>query len=248
MARRGVVVYFLVLGICVAFVSVLRLVHKHHPEISGIDLRILMAITYLGGYLGARGLSMLMFSEPISGLFVFGRMTLYGGLIFGGFSGFLYAYVRKMPLHSLWNLAGIGVLLGVGIGRLGCFLNGDDFGIGIDYDSVFSFLGVSFPNLEDPKSGIIRHPVQLYEAFFALGAGIFCYLRYPVLKDVFSSLGLVLIAYYACLRFLTEFLRGDNRGELLGTGLSPSQEISLLVLMVLCIVFFCTSRQPANSL
>ncbi len=229
--------FFLVLGICIAFVSALRLSSKHHPEVSGVDLRVLMAIIYVAGYLGSRGLSMWMFDEPVSSLWTFGRMTLYGGLLLGAFCGFIFVYMRRLPKQILWNLAGISILLGIGLGRIGCFLNGDDFGRVISFDSFYSFLGVSFPNLEDPENGIIRHPVQLYESFFALGMGIFCYVRYPFLHKKFPAFGFVLLAYYAVLRFFTEFFRADNRGELFGTGLSPSQEISLLVLMGLCIVF-----------
>jgi phosphatidylglycerol:prolipoprotein diacylglycerol transferase len=202
-----------------------------------------MIIVYVGGYVGARGLSMMMFGEEFSALWRLGRMTLYGGLLLGGGCGFAFALLRGLPLRILWNLAGVAILLGIGIGRIGCFLNGDDFGSVISLGSPWSVLGVSFPNLEDPAKGLIRHPVQLYESFFTLGAGIFCYLRYPQLVKSRVSLGLGLISYYAVVRFCMEFLRADDRGVLLSSGLSPSQEISLLVLMGCCLVFMLPKKK-----
>jgi hypothetical protein len=40
-----------------------------------------------------------------------------------------------------------------------------------------------------------------------------------------------------------EFLRADDRGVLLSSGLSPSQEISLLVLMGCCLVFMLPKKK-----
>ncbi len=240
--------FFLVLGICTAFTSVLSLASRYHRNVSGLDLRLLMAVIYIAGYVGARGLSVLMFGNEGASFWSFGRMTLYGGLLLGGLSGLLFAKLRRMPIQVLWNLAGIAILLGVGTGRIGCFLNGDDFGQTISFDSPFSFFGVSFPNLEDPENGIIRHPVQLYESFFTLGMGLFCFMRYDTIKKWFPRFGFALIGYYAAVRFVLEFFRADDRGELFSTFFSPSQEISLLVLMSLFVVYMFYSQPGKQDL
>ena len=70
------------------------------------------------------------------------------------------------------------------------------------------------------------HPTQLYEAAFLFV--LFAVSVYLILKKDFKhTLSLYLIAY-GVFRFLIEYVRGDDRGELVGF-VSPSQFWSIFM-------------------
>lgn len=146
--------------------------------------------------------------------------------------------------YQLWHEANRGPLdyfqptdyfmtamaLGQGLGRIGCFLEGCCHG-----RPAPPGWGVVFTNpassVDEALWGVPLHPVQLYEAAglllsaAALMAVVLPRTRAGELKPGTAFLGHIL--YYAVLRFGLEFLRGDDRGFLLGAALSPSQWISL---------------------
>lgn len=68
--------------------------------------------------------------NPIEGIFSFSGLTFYGGLICGG-AAVLYVankYGIKPP-HML-DIGAVGMMLGYGLGRMGCHMSGDgDWGI-----------------------------------------------------------------------------------------------------------------------
>ena len=86
---------------------------------------------------------------------------------------------------------------------------------------------------DNPASGIYHHghkvyPTQLFEAAGLLAIAITLIL---VKKHKFG----IYCLSYPVLRFLIEFLRGDNRGSYFGF-LSPAQLISVLILTATLIV------------
>ena len=112
-----------------------------------------------------------------------------------------------------------------GFGRVGCFMAGCCYGIETD-----SWLGVQFPHLAHAV-----YPTQLFEALFlfALSAILF---YIAIKKRSAYTLPLYLLSY-GIFRFCLEFLRGDNRGELLSS-LSPSQWFSIIAIISAILVFF----------
>ncbi len=57
-----------------------------------------------------------------------GGLVVYGSLA-GGLAGFLvYIFKRKLPLWATLDLVAPGMLLGLALGRIGCFMNGCCFG------------------------------------------------------------------------------------------------------------------------
>ena len=148
-------------------------------------------------------------------------MTFFGGLI-GGTSVFFLIYFlflkKKNPpfLSPLMNLAGVGVPLAHGLGRIGCFLDGCCYGKPTD-----SIWGIKFTTTETKV-----YPTNLYEAIFllllALIIGILVF--YRVIKHSFP----IYMISYGIFRFFVEFLRGDHRGSLI-PNLSPSQFWAILM-------------------
>lgn len=57
-----------------------------------------------------------------------GGLVVYGSMLAGGAALIAYIYKHKLPGLALSDLIAPGVVLGVGLGRLGCFLNGCCYG------------------------------------------------------------------------------------------------------------------------
>ncbi|MCD6097887.1 prolipoprotein diacylglyceryl transferase [bacterium] len=126
-------------------------------------------------------------------------MSYHGGVI--GAIAALVIFTRKRRIN-IWHLAdGIipAVPLGFTFGRIGNFINGELYG-----RETSSPIGMYFP--ADPY-GLLRHPSQLYEAFFE-GIVLFAILWSIRNKDKFP--GFLLAIYfigYGAFRFFIEFFR-----------------------------------------
>ncbi len=141
-------------------------------------------------------------------------MTFIGGLI-GGVACFLivYSFMRKRykgRVIDIVSFAPCCILIAHAFGRLGCFFAGCCYGKPTD-----CFLGVQFPHLPYKV-----HPTQLYESAFLFALCALCFFL-SWKKDFKHNMSLYLVAY-GIFRFCIEFLRGDDRGELVA-GVSPSQ-------------------------
>ena len=55
-------------------------------------------------------------------------ITWYGGLMGGAAAGLLSARHYGVPLHVFSNCVAVGLAIGQALGRVGCFLVGDDYG------------------------------------------------------------------------------------------------------------------------
>jgi len=167
--------------------------------------------------------------NPSAGFHLDGGITFIGGLIGGsGFFLIIYFIFRKKLTGRLIEMLSVipcSITVAHGFGRIGCFFAGCCYGKETD-----SFLGVKFPDLPAPV-----HPTQLYEAAFLFALFALC--SYLVLKKGFRhNMSLYLVAY-GIFRFAIEFLRGDDRGQLIGS-ISPSQFWSLLMVLGGVILYF----------
>ncbi len=168
-----------------------------------------------------------------------GGLTYYGGLIAAAAFGIWFLKREGVPLYQGMDIAAIGISLGLVFGRLGCFLGGCCFGVNTDGP-----VGVSFPPFSPAsesqwRAGLLEaprlpslpvHPTQLYEAFGCLAITGFLLFWLRPRKRFEGQLMLAFIGLYAILRFLLEFLRADERGELLG--LSTSQLLAIPALLL----------------
>ncbi len=228
---------FFVLAAWGSFLCMTYFRNRFYPnELTLAHLNIIFVIGYIAGYFGARGFSILVEERPdsfvdgILGLFRLGPLTFYGGGIFASFLILLYGLIYKpTSWRILADILAPSALLGLAIGRIGCFLNGDDYGRAAQLHpgEPVPWWAVVFPNLED---GIPRIPVQLLESSIAVLGLILAALLYPQIKKRWGmgAVGFLCAGYYAVLRFFLEFYRDDFRGgELLGW--SPSQIISIIL-------------------
>lgn len=120
--------------------------------------------------------------------------------------------------------------LGHWLGRLACFAQGCCHGrpTELPWGVVFTHPACNVP---DRLLGVALHPTQLYESAAELSLAAFLILRViPMIERGRWRYGtgfFTFLAAYGALRFTVEFFRGDDRGALLGAGLSPSQWVSL---------------------
>ncbi len=143
------------------------------------------------------------------------------------------------------DLCGPAIALGQAIGRIGCFMAGDDYGSPTHLPWAVTFTHPDAAEIGGAPLGVPLHPVQLYESLICLA--IFFFLVWMTRRKRFD--GQIILLYsglYAVARFLLEFVRGDaDRGFLLGGLLSTSQFIALAVLL-LVIPLFVKRKSAAN--
>jgi phosphatidylglycerol:prolipoprotein diacylglycerol transferase len=158
--------------------------------------------------------------------------VFYGGVIADCLFALWYIRVHRLPIGKTFDVYAPALALGLGIGRLGCFAAGCDYG-----KPTTSFLGVVFTNpfsheVAGTPLGIPLHPTQLYEAlatFLIFGVLMASYRQ----KRYDGQIFLLYLVLYAGARFFIEFLRGDeDRGFVFDHLLSTSQFIALLTLAV----------------
>jgi len=237
---------FFVLAALIGWLSLGFWARRAWPEGDARRIDNLFLITYIMGYIGARGLSIVLESQEQSVLerllllFQLGSMTLYGGMIVAAMAAIVYAKSLKLSIRHLADLTMPPTLLGVAVGRVGCFLNGDDFGAPVANQQNPIFLAVKFPNLNDD---LFRYPVQIWESLLCLCLVLLCWKSRGYLLSRPGRIGTVGIIGYACSRFFLEFFRGDDRGYFLVDFLSPAQSISIVIILLWAIYLLKDPRR-----
>ena len=172
-------------------------------------------------------------TEIIAGIFTLsfvrisiGVQNFGAGLVFlGGFIGGLamvswYVFRNKLNWLKVADWVAPFLVLGHGIGRIGCFLVGDDYGIPSNLPWACAFpQGL-------PPTNIPVHPTQLYEmsAYFI----IFFYLRYRKRNQHFPGELMFEYLFLAGFsRFMIEFIRTNTKYLF---DLSGAQYLSILMM------------------
>ena len=164
-------------------------------------------------------------------------ITFLGGLI-GGASIFIFIYVirRKSLTGRIVDILSIVpccIAVAHAFGRVGCFFAGCCNGRHPHETDVFLFLAINFP--PDSQYSGLRYPTQLFEAIILfIMFGIMFYL---VVKKGFIYNFPIYLASYGAWRFFIEFLRGDGRGQFVGS-ISPSQFWSIIMVILAIPCYF----------
>ncbi|MDB5050012.1 MAG: lgt [Fibrobacteres bacterium] len=187
-------------------------------------LEIIMPFSFAGGF----------HFTGISG------MSYHGGAI-GAIVG-SYVFSRRYKA-DFWNLSDLFfpiAPLGYTCGRLGNFINGELWG-----RVTTAHIGMYFPLAPNP--GALRHPSQLYEAFFE---GVFLYVVFLFLRKLRlpkGSMSAIYIFCYGFVRFFIEFFREPDRhlGFVLLGRFSRGQELcALMMLAGIALFLYLKFRQP----
>ncbi|HIB09000.1 MAG TPA: hypothetical protein EYO20_04020, partial [Gemmatimonadetes bacterium] len=104
----------------------------------------------VGGILGAKGYYILLnyegvITDPAAQIFSRGGLVWYGGFLLATAFVIWEIRRRKLPLRRTFDAGAPALALGYAVGRVGCFLVGDDWGR--PTDSIF---GIAFPKGSPP--------------------------------------------------------------------------------------------------
>lgn len=209
-----------------------------------IDKDIVLAIyTYLiiGLLAGAR-LGYVIFYEfpnylkyPLEIFYMWkGGMSFHGGLVGSITAGILACRKYKLDFWKISDLLIVTAPIGLGLGRIGNFINGELYGRVTDISWAMVF----------PSGGPLpRHPSQIYE-FLLEGVVLFIILW--SLKDRQMSPGIVSAVFlllYGFFRFFVEFFREPDPqlGFVLGP-FSMGQLLSSMMILIGIGVFYLRMR------
>lgn len=151
------------------------------------------------GYMFFYGSDQLI-NDPFSLFYIWeGGLSFHGGLL--GVIISLIIFCRRKNIEFLRLMDGVALSMPIGLGlvRIGNFLNGELFGKATNAE-----WGFIFPT--DPF-GILRHPSQLYEG---LGEGLLLFLILLLISQKTNIKGIVsssFLIFYGSIRFIIEFFR-----------------------------------------
>lgn len=156
-------------------------------------------------------------------------ITFYGGLLFGLTFIFIMSRLLKFSAINFFNISVPSIFLSHAIGRVGCFLAGCCYGVPCTNYFCFS-----------DQYGVQRLPIQLIESVLLI-FGYFISQYFGLLK----YRAVFYLIYYPFLRFILEVYRNDDRGILLQNLFSPSQVISLSLLLLAAVIVFRLKHSKA---
>ncbi len=150
------------LGLSAAYFLLKTKAAAKHLPISKEQLYDLIVYAALGVFLGGRLGYTLFYNasyylqHPLSILAVWeGGMSFHGGLLGTCFAIWIFCRKKKFAVYAIADLAVQAVPIGLGLGRLGNFINGELYGRPTDVAWCMVFPG---------GGELCRHPSQLYEA------------------------------------------------------------------------------------
>ena len=193
----------------------------------------------IGGLVGAKLLWTLEFSgdQAVAELlFSRGGLSWFGGLSGGVITGLWILRRRRVPIVRALAAATPALAIGHAIGRVGCFLVGDDYGRPSNLPWA-----VAFPEGLPPTT-VPVHPTQLYEALaLVIIAAVLLHWRRVGVSDA-DVLGRYFVLAGST-RFLIEFIRVN--APVLGP-FTLAQSISF-VLVVSGVVMILRHRMRAMA-
>lgn len=173
-------------------------------------------------------------------------LVFYGGLL--GALLFMYFYVRakRLPGRPYFNNIVIAFPVFHVAGRVGCALNGCCYGIEYHGPLAMTYTQSHItPGINDHIIDFTRFPVQYLEALLELIIFIVLLILFLKKGDAFAVTPAYLLMY-SVVRFLDEFLRGDENRGIWGP-FSTSQWISLAIIIG-TIIYLLVKRSQFKKL
>jgi phosphatidylglycerol:prolipoprotein diacylglycerol transferase len=168
-----------------------------------------------------------------------GGMSFHGGLMGALLAGILFCHRYHLPLWEVGDTVIVTAPIGLGLGRLGNFINGELYGrpSTVPWAMVFP-MGGPLP----------RHPSQLYEATLE---GVLLFVILWKLKDRSCRPGAVVcffLAGYGFFRFVAEFFRQpDPQIGLFWGILSMGQMLCLAMILGAVTLWLVLPKVPSDG-
>jgi phosphatidylglycerol---prolipoprotein diacylglyceryl transferase len=231
------------LSFIIGFFVLRRLAKYRKLNISTDDLYDLLFYLILGVMVGGR-LGYVIFydlgsylRDPLSIFAIWqGGMSFHGGLLGMALAAWYISRKKGWNFLDIADLVSAAAPIGLGLGRIGNFINGELFGrtTNVAWAMVF------------PEGGSApRHPSQLYEALLE-GLVLFLFLLWIYRKNFYrGTVFWAFLAFYGLFRFLVEFVREPDTQ--IGFDLGPftrGQELTFPLLVVGTAMMIISLRRP----
>lgn len=189
---------------------------------------ILLIACVIGGIGGAKLLFLIqnatlreLVTDPLR--YISSGLTFYGGLIGALLLIGVVSWRKGVSYLAITDSLAPGLVLAYGIGRIGCFLVGDDYGTPSDLPWAMAFPEGTPPTIERV------HPTQIYDTL--LMTGLF-FLLWKIRKKNLPDgwLSAVMFVLLGIERFLIEFIRTTTPSFI--PGLSQAQLISVVMIVL----------------
>ena len=215
-------------------------------ERKGISRRLhehVFLVSLVGGVLGAKLLFLIeniplsdLLSYPTHYLLLRGGLTFYGGLFLALFASFVIVKKHKESFWKVLDASAPALVIAYVIGRTGCFLVGDDYGIPSSLPWAMPFPKGSPPTLE------AVHPTQIYEVIIMSLVFVVLWKIRKSKKPVgwLASIYLVLAGLE---RFFVEFIRNTTESPI--ADLSVAQVMALFLILIGAIKYISV-RKPSE--
>lgn len=239
---HGMKLYSYGLMMVVGFLFAIWFINRYANRVGmtksdAVDMTI---IAFISGILGARFIFVLLNFKQyghLSKLFEFqkGGLSWHGGMLGGLLAIFIYCLVKKYSFPAALDLVYTPAAASLGIGRIGCFLNGCCYGKACSLPWA-----VTFPYHKHP---IPVHPTQIYEMI--LDFALFGFLVYWWNRRKFQGESvLMMLSIYSVIRFIVESFRYNTPSQMIH-GLSLAQWFSIGFFIVgMALALFLRSRSP----
>ncbi len=170
-------------------------------------------------------------SNPLDVLKIWeGGMSFHGALIGIILSTYWFSIKKNIPTFFLLDIIAFVAPIGIFFGRIANFINGELVGKTTDV-----FWGVIFPKIDNN----IRHPSQLYEAFFE-GVVLFIFMNLILFKNNYKTgtCSYIFLIFYGIFRTFSELFREPDSqvGYLFGP-ISMGTMLSFLMILAGIIIF-----------
>jgi len=237
-------------GILLAYLHCRRLAKRYQVPVSPKQFDDFLFWATLGVIVGGR-VGFVLFYNPVYYLhnplqivqLWDGGMSFHGGLAGVALALILFCRANTIPLFRFADLLACAAPIGLFLGRIANFINGELWGRPADVPWAMVFPA-------DPK-GVPRHPSQLYEAFleglvlFALCNWAY---RQAALRDRPGAVTGVFFLGYGAARFSVEFVREPDpqfKGVL--DWITMGQILSLPMLAIGAAFLWMALRRPKMS-
>jgi phosphatidylglycerol:prolipoprotein diacylglycerol transferase len=199
-----------------------------------VDIPEFILLAAVGGLAGAWVYGALLNGIPASGPADVG-LVFYGGLLGGTLVVVANVLRRGYPFPEASDIAALAIPPAYALGRVGCFLNGDDYGVatGVPW-------GMAFPEGAPPIDTPV-HPTQLYESTAAVAIFAILWARRGRPAPA-GSLAFEAMALLGTERLVVELWR---RNPDLALGLTAAQWISLGLIAAGAAGRIWLARRPA---
>ena len=201
--------------------------------------------TMIGGIVGAKVLYLFenvplgeLLSHPITNLLSRGGLTFYGGFIGAIILVWIIAGRNKISMWTVCDLAAPALALAYSIGRIGCLLVGDDYGIPTSLP-----WGMAFPKGLPPTTDTV-HPTQIYEIVIMFIAFLYIWKirTKPKPAGWLFSIYLIIAGFE---RFFVEFVRSTTPSPIPGLSVAQVMALGLIVVGAVKLYTLRNIREPA---